>query len=85
MQRLAGNSAVAQVLQRESPTREQNISALDGELAAAETDASKWKDVALRLNGFERSDIARMAAKMKRSVRPAVGAMKSQAAEHRYL
>ena len=47
-----------------APTREEMIAAFDRELAAATDGTGTWKDVALRLNGFDKADIARMCAKM---------------------
>jgi hypothetical protein len=58
LQRLAGNNAVASlVVQRDAPTRDENIAALHRELTEAEADPAKWKDVALRLNGFDQADL----------------------------
>ena len=78
LQRLAGNAAVASVLtagesrtgsanssaviQRAVPTRDENIAALKKELADAEADPAKWKDVALRLNGFDQGDLTNVCA-----------------------
>jgi hypothetical protein len=73
LQRLVGNHAVAStlapgadvsaasraapVVQRAGPTRQENLAALADELAAAEADPAAWRDVALRLNGFDRNDL----------------------------
>jgi len=78
LQRLAGNAAVASVLmaresgagsvdssavvQRAVPTRDEMIAALKAELADAETNPAKWKDVALRLNGFDHGDLTSICA-----------------------
>lgn len=73
MQRLAGNVAVASALaareatappvatvtvQRDPPTREEMIAALHRELTDAAADPAKWADVARRLNGFAKGDLA---------------------------
>jgi len=47
-------------LETESPSRDEMIAALDGELRDG-----KWQMVALRLNGFGGNDIQRMIARMK--------------------
>lgn len=78
LQRLAGNDAVASaltrrenatssanvlgVIQRANPTRAENIAALKNDLTDAETDPAKWKDVALRLNGFDKGDLRNICA-----------------------
>jgi hypothetical protein len=78
LQRLAGNAAVASALaasksapasasslgtvQRATPTRDENIAALKNELADAKADPAKWKDVALRLNGFDVGDMSNVCA-----------------------
>ncbi|MFW0783562.1 hypothetical protein AAFP35_03500 [Gordonia sp. CPCC 206044] len=57
LQRSAGNRAAGSTVAREAPTRAENIAALKAEVAAAQSDPSKWKDVAVRLNGFAASDM----------------------------
>lgn len=50
------------LLQRQSPTREEMLAGLKRDRAAAAAppyDLDKWKEVALRLNGFNKEDIAR--------------------------
>ena len=47
-----------------APTRDEMVAAFKLELAAAEAGTGTWKDVALRLNGFSRDDIARMVRTM---------------------
>ncbi|MGH3822719.1 MAG: T6SS effector amidase Tae4 family protein [Pseudonocardiaceae bacterium] len=95
-QRLAGNGAVASALagreratasvnalgaiQRANPTRAENIAALRSELAGAETDPAKWKDVALRLNGFDKGDLPAICAEI-----PATQLQAARSAVERYL
>ena len=82
LQRLAGNVAVVSALarrdapsspvatgtvQREGPTRAENIAALRRELADAAADPAKWKDVALRLNGFAKADLAAVCAEIPKA------------------
>lgn len=80
MQRRAGNDAVASALagrdgatpaahplgmiQRTPPTRAEMIAALKREITDAKADATKWKDVALRLNGFDKGDFRTMVAEI---------------------
>jgi hypothetical protein len=52
-------------LQRQPPTRDEMLAGLERERAAAAaspSDPERWKDIALRLNGFNREDIARLTA-----------------------
>lgn len=79
LQRLAGNGAVTSALtgaasasasgtvQRVNPTRAENIAALRRELAAAQADAAKWQDVALRLNAFDTGDLPAIAAEIPKA------------------
>jgi len=96
LQRLAGNAAVAFALagrerttlsasslgtiQRAPPTRTDNIAALKNELADAEIDSAKWKDVALRLNGFDKGDLANVCALI-----PDTDLQAARSAAERYL
>jgi hypothetical protein len=50
------------VIQRDDPTRAENIAALQKELVDAEADPAKWKDVAQRLNGFNTGDLSNVCA-----------------------
>jgi hypothetical protein len=52
-------------LLRQSPTRDEMLEALARERAAAAAnpaDPERWKDIALRLNGFNKADIQRLTA-----------------------
>lgn len=49
-------------LNRREYTRDELLAAYRQDLRDAEADPSKWKDVALRLNGFNEADIVRLAA-----------------------
>jgi hypothetical protein len=60
--RSVGVRAGAGLVQRQSPTREEMLLALRTELADAATDPSRYQNVALRLNGFNRADIKRLTA-----------------------
>jgi hypothetical protein len=51
-------------MQRAGPTRAENIAALRQELDDAKADPAKWKDVALRLNGFDKSDLPAICAEI---------------------
>jgi hypothetical protein len=66
---LAGRTAAAPAktwaaIQRDTPTRAENIAALRGEVTAAQADPAKWKDVALRLNGFDKADFPAVCAEI---------------------
>jgi hypothetical protein len=49
-------------VQRLSPSRDEMLAALRTELAAAATDPERYKEVAVRLNGFNTADIKRLTA-----------------------
>ncbi len=61
---MTAQTTVSTVLQRDGPTRAENIAALKTELTAADADVGKWKDVALRLNGFDQADLPAILAEI---------------------
>lgn len=55
-------SRTVDTIQRANPTRVENITALEREVADAIADPTKWKDVALRLNAFVKPDLPTICA-----------------------